>query len=121
MLMYVGRRLLQAIPVFFGTTFLIYFMVFSLPGNPVLALFGDKTPSAAVLQRVTEQYNLDKPFIVQYFLYLKNLVTGHLGVTFSGRSVNDILGQAFPVTLKLVIMAVVIELLLSVVVGLISG
>jgi oligopeptide transport system permease protein len=121
MLMYVGRRLLQAIPVFFGTTFLIYFMVFSMPGNPVIALFGDKTPNPAVLQRVMEQYNLDKPFLVQYFLYLKNLVTGNLGVTFSGRSVNDILGRAFPVTLKLVIMAVVIELLLSVVIGLISG
>ena len=121
MLMYVGRRLLQAIPVFFGTTFLIYFMVFSMPGNPVIALFGDKTPNPAVLQRVMEQYNLDKPFLVQYFLYLKNLVTGNLGVTFSGRSVNDILGRAFPVTLKLVVMAVVIELLLSVVIGLISG
>ncbi|NYI42284.1 ABC transporter permease [Demequina lutea] len=121
MLMYVGRRLLQAIPVFFGTTFLIYFMVFSMPGNPVLALFGDKTPNPAVLQRVMEQYNLDKPFIVQYFLYLKNLVTGNLGVTFSGRNVSDIFARAFPVTLKLVIMAVVIELLLSVVIGLISG
>lgn len=121
MLMYVGRRLLQAIPVFFGTTFLIYFMVFSMPGNPVIALFGDKTPNPAVLQRVTEQYNLDKPFLVQYFLYLRNLVTGNLGVTFSGRNVNDILARAFPVTLKLVIMAVVIELLLSVVIGLISG
>lgn len=121
MLMYVGRRLLQAIPVFFGTTFLIYFMVFSMPGNPVIALFGDKTPNPAVLQRVMEQYNLDKPFIVQYFLYLKNLVTGNLGVTFSGRKVNDIFARAFPVTLKLVLMAVVIELLLSVVIGLISG
>jgi oligopeptide transport system permease protein len=121
MLMYVGRRLLQAIPVFFGTTFLIYFLVFSMPGNPVIALFGDKTPNPAVLKRVMEQYNLDKPFLVQYFLYLKNLVTGNLGVTFSGRSVNDILGRAFPVTLKLVVMAVVIELLLSVVIGLISG
>lgn len=121
MLMYVGRRLLQAIPVFFGTTFLIYFMVFSMPGNPVIALFGDKTPNPAVLQRVMEQYNLDKPFLVQYFLYLRNLVTGNMGVTFSGRNVSEILGRAFPITLKLVIMAVVIELLLSVVIGLISG
>lgn len=121
MLMYVGRRLLQAIPVFFGTTFLIYFMVFSMPGNSVLALFGDKTPNPAVLQRVMEQYNLDKPFLVQYFLYLKNLVTGNLGVTFSGRNVSDILARALPITLKLVLMAVVIELMLSVVIGLISG
>lgn len=121
MLMYVGRRLLQAIPVFFGTTFLIYFMVFSMPGNPVLALFGEKTPNPAVLERVTQQYNLDEPFIVQYFLYLNNLLHLNLGQTFSGRDVMDILSSAFPVTLKLVFMAVVIELLLSVVIGLISG
>ncbi len=121
MLMYVGRRLLQAIPVFFGTTFLIYFMVFSMPGDPVLALFGDKTPNPAVLEQVTAQYNLDKPFIVQYFLYLGNLFTGNLGVTFSGREVSEILVRAFPITLKLVIMAVVIELVLSVVIGLVSG
>ncbi len=121
MLMYVGRRLLQAIPVFFGTTFLIYFMVFSMPGDPVLALFGDKTPNPAVLAQVTAQYNLDQPFIVQYFLYLGNLFTRDLGVTFSGREVSDILVQAFPVTFKLVLMAVAIELVLSVTVGLISG
>jgi oligopeptide transport system permease protein len=121
MLMYVVRRLLQAIPVFLGTTFLIYFMVFSMPGNPVLALFGDKTPNPAVLEQVTAQYNLDKPFMVQYFLYLKNLFTGDLGVTFSGRDVSEILARAFPITLKLVLMAVVIELILSVVLGLISG
>ena len=121
MLMYVGRRLLQAIPVFFGTTFLIYFMVFSMPGDPVLALFGDKTPNPAVLEQVTAQYNLDQPFIVQYFLYLGNLVTGDLGVTFSGREVSDILSSAFPVTVKLVLMAVVLEFTLAVVLGLVSG
>ncbi|BDZ61836.1 oligopeptide transport system permease protein OppB [Demequina sediminis] len=121
MLMYVVRRLLQAIPVFLGTTFLIYFMVFSMPGDPIIALFGDKTPNPAVLAAIREQYNLDEPFIVQYFLYLQNLVTGNLGVTFSGQEVVDVLSRAFPVTLKLVAMAVVIEFILAVVIGLISG
>lgn len=48
---YLGRRLLQAIPVFFGATLLIYFMVFSLPGDPVLALGGDKGVSDALAAR----------------------------------------------------------------------
>ncbi len=121
MLMYVVRRLLQAIPVFLGTTFLIYFMVFSMPGDPVLTLFGDRTPPEAVLNAVREQYNLDQPFIVQYFLYLKNLFTGNLGTTFSGQEVSDILARAFPITLQLVIMAVIVEFLLAVIIGLISG
>ncbi|MEG1392521.1 MAG: ABC transporter permease, partial [Aurantimicrobium sp.] len=38
---YIIRRILQAIPVFFGTTLLIYFMVFAMPGDPIVALFGD--------------------------------------------------------------------------------
>ena len=46
---YVLRRVLQIIPVFLGTTLIIYFLVFALPGDPILALFGDKTPNEAVL------------------------------------------------------------------------
>lgn len=121
MLRYVLRRLLQAIPVFFGTTFLIYFLVFAMPGNPALALFGEKTPNPAQLAAVEAQYNLDKPFIVQYLLYLNDLLHLDMGETFSGRSVNDVLASALPVTLKLVIMAVVLEFLFSVVFGLIAG
>ncbi|WP_084129003.1 ABC transporter permease [Demequina sp. NBRC 110055] len=121
MTLYVVKRLLQAIPVFFGTTFLIYFMVFSMPGDPVLALFGDRTPNPAVLEAVREQYNLDQPFIVQYFMYIKDFLTGNMGVTFSGQTVNDVFARAFPVTLQLVTIAVVAEFLLAVGFGLLSG
>ncbi len=121
MLRYLLRRLLQAVPVLLGTTFLIYFMVFAMPGDPILALFGDKTPNPAQVAALQAQYNLDQPFFVQYLLYLKDVFTGDLGTTFSGRDVNDILASAFPVTLKLVIMAVVLEFFFSVAIGLISG
>ncbi|GIG53600.1 ABC transporter permease [Demequina activiva] len=121
MLRYILRRLLQAIPVFFGTTFLLYFMVFSMPGDPILALFGDRTPNEAVYNSLVEQYNLDEPFIVQYLLYMRDLFTGNLGVTFSGRSVNEVFADAFPVTLMLVTMAVIFEFVLAAVLGLISG
>lgn len=121
MLRYVLFRILQVIPVLLGTTFLIYFMVFAMPGNPILALFGDKTPSPAVLEQITKQYNLDKPFIVQYFLYLGGIFTGNLGVTFSGQPVSEVLAQTFPVTIQLALMAIVIELVLAVSIGLISG
>jgi len=121
MLRYLLRRLLQAVPVLLGTTFLIYFMVFAMPGDPILALFGEKTPNPAQVAALQAQYNLDQPFFVQYLLYLKDVFTGDLGTTFSGRDVNDILASAFPVTLKLVIMAVILEFILSVSIGLISG
>ncbi|MBD8660166.1 ABC transporter permease [Frigoribacterium sp. CFBP 8754] len=121
MLWYTGRRLLQLIPVFFGATFLIYFMVFALPGDPVAALFGDKTPSPAVIDAIRAEYNLDKPFIVQYLLYIGGLFTGDLGTTFSGRPVADELVRAFPITFRLAMLALVFEAVAGIVVGLVAG
>lgn len=121
MLRYVLFRILQVIPVLLGTTFLIYFMVFAMPGDPIAAMFGDKTPNPAVLERLREQYNLDQPFIVQYFLYLGGVLTGDFGTSFSGQPVSQILARTFPVTLKLAIIAIAIEFALAVVIGLFSG
>ncbi|KIU02816.1 MULTISPECIES: ABC transporter permease [Frigoribacterium] len=121
MLWYTGRRLLQLIPVFFGATFLIYFMVFALPGDPVAALFGDKTPSPAVIEAIRAEYNLDQPFIVQYLLYIGGLFTGDLGTTFSGRPVVDELIRAFPITFRLAMLALLFEAVAGIVVGLIAG
>jgi len=121
MLWYTGRRLLQLIPVFFGATFLIYFMVFALLGDPVAALFGDKTPSPAVIEAIRAEYNLDQPFIVQYLLYIGGLFTGDLGTTFSGRPVVDELVRAFPITFRLAMLALLFEAVAGIVVGLIAG
>ncbi|TPW73112.1 ABC transporter permease [Schumannella sp. 10F1B-5-1] len=121
MVFYVIRRILQAIPVLIGTTFLIYFLVFAMPGNPVQALFGDKTPNPALLAELEKQYHLNEPFIVQYLYYLRDVVTGNFGVSFSGQSVNDVLARTFPVTARLALMAVVIEMVVGVTIGLVAG
>ncbi|RWZ64697.1 ABC transporter permease [Labedella populi] len=121
MLWYVGRRLLQLIPVFFGATFLIYFMVFSLPGDPIAALFGDRPPSQAVILALREQYHLDEPFIVQYLYYVGGILTGDLGTTYSGRPVGDLLASAFPITFRLAMLALAFEAVAGILVGLIAG
>lgn len=118
---YVLFRLLQAIPVFFGTTFLIYFMVFALPGDPIIGLFGEKTPDPALLERVREQYHLDDPFFVQYLHYIGGIFQGDFGTSFSGQAVSEILVRTFPITLRLAVMAVLIELVFGIAVGLVSG
>ena len=118
---YIVRRLLQAIPVLLGTTFLIYFMVFAMPGDPIVALFGDKTPPPQVLDALRERYHLDQPFIVQYFIFLGNIFRGDLGVSFSGQPVSEILAATFPVTLRLAALAVFFEMIAGITVGLISG
>ena len=121
MLRYILLRLLQVIPVLLGTTFLIYWMVFAMPGDPIAAMFGDRQPSEAVLERLRAQYNLDQPFIVQYLLYLKGIFVGDFGMSFSGEPVREILARTFPVTIKLAIIAIAFELILAVLIGLYSG
>lgn len=121
MVRYVGRRLLQAVPVFFGATLLIYFMVFWLPGDPVLALGGDRGISDALAAQLREEYNLDKPFVVQYLLYIKGIFVGDFGTTFSGRPVGELMADAFPVTFQLAMMALAFEAVFGVGAGLLAG
>lgn len=121
MVRYILFRILQVIPVLLGTTFLIYFMVFAMPGDPIVAMFGDKTPNPAVVALLREQYNLDQPFFIQYLLFLKGIVTGNFGVSFSGEPIGQILARTFPVTIKLAAIAIVIELVLAIGIGLYSG
>ncbi len=118
---YIGRRLLQMIPVFLGATLLIYAMVFALPGDPVAALGGERGLNPAVIAQIRAEYNLDKPFFVQYLLYLKGVLTLDFGTTFSGRAVRDVMGEAFPVTVRLALMALGFEAILGVTAGLIAG
>jgi oligopeptide transport system permease protein len=118
---YIGRRILQAIPVVLGSTLLIYAMVFLLPGDPITALFGDKPVSQAVRDSIAEQYHLDDPFLWQWLQYLGNAMTGDFGLTFSQRPVSDVIAQAFPVTLKLSLMALAIESILGIAAGFYAG
>ncbi|QCQ16395.1 MULTISPECIES: ABC transporter permease [Microbacterium] len=121
MLAYILRRILQVIPVFLGSTLLIYFLVFAMPGNPILALFGDKTPSQSVIDALEAQYHLNEPFIVQYFYYITGIFQGDLGNTFSGQSVNDVLARTLPVTGRLAVMAIGIEFSLAIIIGTVSA
>jgi oligopeptide transport system permease protein len=121
MFWYIVRRLLQGIPVFFGSTLIIFAMVFAMPGNPILRMFGERTPTEAQIAALEELYHLNQPFFARYFLYLGDVFQGNLGYTFAGQSVNEILARTFPTTLRLALIAVVIQLALGVTIGLISG
>ncbi len=121
MVMFTLRRFLQLIPVFFGATLLVYFLVFATPGDPIAALSGGKPMAPAVESALRAQYNLDQPFWIQYGLYLKNLVTLNLGQTFSGQEVAAVIGRAYPVTARLAIMALAFEAIFGVLFGVIAG
>ncbi|QEE61888.1 ABC transporter permease [Salinibacterium sp. dk2585] len=118
---YLLWRVLQAIPVLIGTTFLIYFMVFAMPGDPILALFGDKTPNPALLARLRAEYHLDEPFIVQYWYYFTGIFQGDFGTSFTGEPTTEILARTFPVTVRLAVLAMLFQSIAGILVGLISG
>ncbi|WP_354642167.1 ABC transporter permease [Kitasatospora camelliae] len=118
---FVARRLLQMIPVFVGTTTLIFFMVRVLPGDPVAAMWGDKAPDPAQLAAFKHRMGLDKSMIQQYLDYMGNLLTGDFGQTMAGRKVIDVIGEALPVTMRLALLAFAIELVLGVAIGLFAG
>ena len=101
MIWYIARRVLQMIPVFLGATLLVYAMAFYAGGDPIAAIAGDKPLSPAVVAQLRAQYNLDKPLIVQWLIYLGNLVRGDLGISLQGRPIADSLQSAFPVTFRM--------------------
>jgi oligopeptide transport system permease protein len=118
---YILRRIAVMVPVFFGATLLIYGMVFLLPGDPLAALGGDRPLSPAVAAQLRAQYHLDEPFWLQYLHYLGGIAHGDLGRAYSGLEVKDVLGQAFPVTIRLALIALAVETLLGVGFGVIAG
>lgn len=118
---YVGKRILQTIPVIIFSTLIIYALVFLRPGDPVLNLFGDKPVSPAVKLAIEEQYHLNDSFIVQWLYFLKGAVTLDFGQAFSGRPVIDEIAQAFPVSITLALMAVAFETVLAIIIGTYAG
>ena len=118
---YVLRRLLQAVPVFFGTTLLIYVMVFALPGDPIQALAGDKPIPESVRQALRERYNLDDPLLVQYGKYILGLLQGDLGENYTGQKVSEMLSGRWTVTIQLALTAWSFELVVGIALGVWAG
>lgn len=121
MLRYALRRVLQAIPVLLGTTFVIFAMVFALPGDPVRALVGEAQVSPSVIAELQQQYHLNDPLPVQYVKYMEGLVRGNLGSDLTGQKVSTLISQRWPVTLKLALTAWLLEALFGLALGLIAG
>jgi oligopeptide transport system permease protein len=118
---YVVRRLLQMIPVILGTTFLIYAMVFALPGDPTAGKCGERKCSDAYIAAYYEKYNLNDPLPVQYVKYLGNLVQGDLGTNQYEVPVREDLAKRYTVTGKLALMAVVFEVIVGITAGILAG
>jgi ABC-type dipeptide/oligopeptide/nickel transport system permease component len=118
---YLTRRVLQFIPVFLGATFLIFALVFLIPGDPIRALSGDKPLPQSVQDTLRQEYNLDKPLWQQYGLYIAGVVQGDFGKDFRGREVSTIMAERLPVTARLAIYAFLFEMVIGIIAGIMAG
>lgn len=111
---FIPMRLLQLIPVILGVTIVVFFLAHLLPGNPAVALLGNQATPARVAA-LTASMGLDKPLWQQYVMFLGNLVRGDLGDSLSYQMpVMSLVTDAVPVTLSLVVFALVIALAISI-------
>lgn len=115
------RRLLQMIPVIIGATFLIYWMVFSLPGDPTAGKCGDRPCPEAYVAQFEEEYNLNDPLLVQYGKYMAGVVQGDFGESYYGVPVSEELSDRFVVTAKLGLMALGIEAVIGIFAGVLAA
>ena len=120
MISYIVRRILQMIPVLLGAIFLLYASVFAL-GDPASGRCGQRPCPAAYVAKFNAEYNLDKPLWQQYLHYMGQILTGDFGTAFDGQPVLTLMANAFPVTARLTLVAVVIEALAGVALGVLAG
>ena len=118
---YIVRRLLQMIPVVLGSTFLVYVMIFALPGDPAQGRCGERPCTPAYVAAFNEEFNLDKPLLVQYGLYLGKLLQGDLGTTFYGNTVLHELAVRYPTTVRLALIAIIFEIVIGITSGVLAG
>jgi oligopeptide transport system permease protein len=117
---YIIRRLLQMIPVIIGVTFIIFVAVYAL-GDPTAGRCGERACPEAYIAKFRAEHNLDQPLIIQYALYMGNLVQGDLGTNFFGNSVAEELLARWPVSLKLALMALCFEIIIGITAGVLAG
>jgi oligopeptide transport system permease protein len=120
MLRYTVKRTLMAILTLWVIITITFFLMHSIPGDP----FTDqKKIPAEIMEKLKMKYGLDKPLIVQYGTYLKNILKGDLGdsMKYKNRSVNDMLRDGFPVSFKIGIYALALGAGLGILFGIVAA
>jgi ABC-type dipeptide/oligopeptide/nickel transport system permease component len=123
-LAYIGRRVLQFIPVFIGVTVLLFLLrsPILVPGDPIRMIAGERNVSESVRAQVTKEFGLDKPIYIQYYRYMAKIFRGDLGTSYQlQRPVRNILFPKFLNTFKLTGVAILIEALFGIAAGILSA
>jgi oligopeptide transport system permease protein len=90
-------------------------------GDPVAGLCGERACDTATAAQLKREFGLDQPLWRQYATYMGNVFTGDFGTAFNGRPVIELMASAFPVTVRLTLVAVVFEIVVGVTLGVVTG
>ena len=106
-------RPLQMIPVLFGVSIISFFLIKSIPGDPVRIMLGSRA-SAEVIEAVRAQYGLDEPFFIQYFYFLYNFIQGDLGKSIIFKiPVIELIFQRIEPTIFLLIYSLILSIIIA--------
>src|SRR5919112_5790678 len=116
MLAFVLRRLIQAVIVMVAVAF-IAFLLFQYVGDPVVFLLGQDA-TAQQIRELRADLGLDQPFFVQFWHFLANAAQGEFGLSLrQGAKVSRLIGERFPATLELALVAAILAIALGIPMG----
>lgn len=121
MLRYIGKRIFHLIPVLLGMTFIVFLIIRAIPGDPAQVILGQQATEEAT-KALREKLGLDQPWYIQYFDYLKGLLTGDLGESLRTR--QPISAEVWPylaATIELAVFAMIIAVIIGMNAGIISA
>ncbi|CUX33907.1 ABC transporter permease [Agrobacterium radiobacter] len=118
---YIGKRLLVAIPTLLIISIFVFSLQKLLPGDPVLAMAGEERDPATI-EFLREKYRLNDPVPLQYINWLGGVMTGDFGISLrSNQPVLELIGQKLPVTIQLAVMAMFFAMVIGIPIGILAA
>ena len=116
---YVAKRIVAALLTLWALVTIVFFLVRLMPGDP----FTSAKLTEQVAENMRSYYGFDKPLLVQYFVYMGNLLRGNFGYSmkYTNKTVNYIIGQTFPFSADLGIRSLVLAISIGLVLGIIAA
>ncbi|WP_099159411.1 ABC transporter permease [Virgibacillus ndiopensis] len=117
---YILKRLLMMIITIWIIVTLTFVLMKAVPGSPFNE---ERTTNETVQANLEAHYNLDEPYIVQYLLYLKSIVTFDFGPSIKQptETVNDLLGRGFPISFELGIVTIIVAVISGIILGILAA
>ena len=114
-------RILQAILVMLGVALLIFIMLRIVPGDAIVTMMGEHA-KLETIERMTRELGLDQPVYVQFWRYTTGALRGDFGTSYAlNRSVSELIGLAFPNTLRLAVAAAIVAWITGIICGIIAA